>query len=232
MAARRWLELRSASAASSLSGVLVPAIRRQRRDVSSRCRRKPLELPPGFRTPGMRSATAPRKDVVSCLLLTRPSSASARSSWPGLGTNRSPLAKELGISKSCLDNWVAQAEADDAGGGSAPADQRRERRNRPSCATVTVSLKWRTRSPGRWPICPGERPPKVTFRLARELADDRIDVTFACRVLGVARSGYQEWKDRLAPAREQDNEMLLQQIEKIHADPRAKRRDRARCTPI
>lgn len=28
------------------------------------------------------------------------------------------LAKDLGISESCLRNWMAQADADDAGGGS------------------------------------------------------------------------------------------------------------------
>lgn len=42
----------------------------------------------------------------------------------------------------------------------------------------------------------------------------------ACRVLNVSRSGYYEWRDRPAPAREQDNELLLKHIERIHADSR------------
>lgn len=41
----------------------------------------------------------------------------------------------------------------------------------------------------------------------------------ACRVLGVSRSGYYEWKDRPVSVREQENELLLKQIEAIHADP-------------
>jgi putative transposase len=42
----------------------------------------------------------------------------------------------------------------------------------------------------------------------------------ACRLLKVSRSGYYEWKDRPASAREQENELLLKHIEKIHADPK------------
>jgi putative transposase len=42
----------------------------------------------------------------------------------------------------------------------------------------------------------------------------------ACRVLNVSRSGYYEWRDRPVPAREQDNELLLKHIERIHADSR------------
>jgi putative transposase len=56
----------------------------------------------------------------------------------------------------------------------------------------------------------------------QELAGDGIDVTVACRVSGVSRSGYYEWKDRSPSARDLENEMLLRRIEKIHADPKMK----------
>jgi putative transposase len=42
----------------------------------------------------------------------------------------------------------------------------------------------------------------------------------ACRLLDVSRSGYYEWKDRPPSVREQDNELLLKHIEKIHDDSR------------
>jgi putative transposase len=42
----------------------------------------------------------------------------------------------------------------------------------------------------------------------------------SCRLLGVSRSGYYEWKDRPLSAREQDNELLLKQIKQVHADSR------------
>jgi putative transposase len=42
----------------------------------------------------------------------------------------------------------------------------------------------------------------------------------ACRLLGVSRSGYYEWKDRPPSVREQENELLLKHIEKVHAESR------------
>jgi hypothetical protein len=42
----------------------------------------------------------------------------------------------------------------------------------------------------------------------------------SCRLLGVSRSGYYEWKDRPASARDADNELLLKQITQVHADSR------------
>jgi putative transposase len=41
-----------------------------------------------------------------------------------------------------------------------------------------------------------------------------------CRVLGVSRSGFYEWRDRPASAREQENELLLKHIQRIHAESR------------
>jgi putative transposase len=50
--------------------------------------------------------------------------------------------------------------------------------------------------------------------------DDEIDVAVACRVLEVSRSGYYDWCSRPASARDQENELLLKHIERIHADSR------------
>jgi putative transposase len=42
----------------------------------------------------------------------------------------------------------------------------------------------------------------------------------SCRLLGVSRSGYYEWNNRPPSARDEDNELLLKQIQQIHADSR------------
>jgi putative transposase len=42
----------------------------------------------------------------------------------------------------------------------------------------------------------------------------------SCRLLRVSRSGYYEWEDRPLSEREQDNELLLKHIKRIHADSR------------
>jgi putative transposase len=42
----------------------------------------------------------------------------------------------------------------------------------------------------------------------------------SCRLLGVSRSGYYEWNNRPPSARDEENELLLKHIKKIHADSR------------
>ncbi|WP_197094126.1 IS3 family transposase [Nonomuraea sp. SBT364] len=90
------------------------------------------------------------------------------------------LAKDLGVSRSCLQNWLRQADADDNAG-------------------------------------PGDR---LTSAEKKELADDRIPVAVACRVLQVSTSGYYEWLGRPEPPRELRNKELSKMIRQIHADSR------------
>src|SRR6516225_9855785 len=47
-----------------------------------------------------------------------------------------------------------------------------------------------------------------------------MDAAVACRLLGVSRSGYYEWKGRPESARETRDKELLKLIERIHADSR------------
>jgi putative transposase len=57
------------------------------------------------------------------------------------------------------------------------------------------------------------------FRLVRELAEDvdlRVDVTVACRVLKVSRSGYYEWLGRAPSARQAADEALRVTITELH----------------
>ena len=47
-----------------------------------------------------------------------------------------------------------------------------------------------------------------------------MDAAVACRLLGVSRSGYYEWKGRPESAREARDKELLKLIERVHADSR------------
>ena len=80
-------------------------------------------------------------------------------------------------------------------------------------------MRWRFSS-GLRRISPGRIPPKLIYPLVCELADDDIDVVVACRVLEVSRSGYYDWLGRPSSLRHQENELLLKQIEQIHAESR------------
>src|SRR6476620_2763300 len=68
---------------------------------------------------------------------------------------------------------------------------------------------------------PGERAPKMRFRLVRELACD-LDrpVAVACRVLEVSASGYYEWLSRPASARDVADARLLDTMIAIHTGSR------------
>lgn len=57
----------------------------------------------------------------------------------------------------------------------------------------------------------------MKFRLVRELADDRMPVAVACRLLGVSKAGFYEWRDRPPSARETANIELTATIREIHA---------------
>ena len=70
---------------------------------------------------------------------------------------------------------------------------------------------------------PGDVGPRLSFALRSEVSFPRFSghhVAVSCRLLGVSRSGYYEWKDRPASARDTENELLLKQIRQIHADSR------------
>lgn len=63
----------------------------------------------------------------------------------------------------------------------------------------------------------------MIYRLVRELAEDadlRVDVTVACRVLRVSRSGYYEWRDRAPSARQVADEQLSTTITAVHTASR------------
>ncbi|SFU08348.1 Transposase InsO and inactivated derivatives [Geodermatophilus amargosae] len=63
----------------------------------------------------------------------------------------------------------------------------------------------------------------MIYRLVRELAEDAdlpVDVTVACRVLRVSRSGYYEWRGRAPSARQLADQELSTTIAGIHTASR------------
>lgn len=60
----------------------------------------------------------------------------------------------------------------------------------------------------------------MTFRLVQELADDRIPIAVACRVLKVSESGYHAWRTRPVSLRAQSDRELTLLIREIHAAAR------------
>jgi transposase-like protein len=129
------------------------------------------------------------------------------------------VARNLGISVSCLRRWMEQDAVDAGRKEGLTSAEKRE----------LVELRRKNRGPGdgdRDPqaglgvLRPGERAPKMRFRLAQELADDGFDVAVACRVLGVSRSGYYDWSARPPSARAVADAELVEVIQRVHYDSR------------
>src|SRR5262249_62068338 len=62
------------------------------------------------------------------------------------------------------------------------------------------------------------RSPGAIYALVRELADNRVPVATACRLLQVSTSGYYDWLKRPESPRELRNKKLTEMIRQIHAD--------------
>lgn len=110
------------------------------------------------------------------------------------------IAKDLGISKSCLRRWMPRPTSTPGPGGS-PATSAR---SLSGCAVGPGCGRWRTRSSrAHRPTSRGRMCFQTAFRLVQELAADvDLDVAVTCRVLVVSRSGSNEWRARPHSRRE------------------------------
>ncbi|MGW4638712.1 IS3 family transposase [Sphaerisporangium sp. NPDC004334] len=128
------------------------------------------------------------------------------------------LAKELGISRSCLRTWLKRDAAEQrSGAGDQPAREVRkelaELRGRNKRLETENDVLRRAVE-----LALGERSPKVVYSLIRKLADGRVPVAVACRLLRVSTSGYYDWLGRPEPPRALRDKELTEMIRRIHAD--------------
>ena len=129
------------------------------------------------------------------------------------------VAKNLGISESCLPRWRRE-EAIDAGVVEGlTSDERRElaelrRKNRVLEMEVEI-LKRASAYFARENVLP-----KTGFRCVEELAEAGFPVAVARRVLKVSRSGFYEWRDRPASRRTMADRELMVTIRKVHRQSR------------
>ncbi|WP_284304186.1 IS3 family transposase [Mobilicoccus caccae] len=107
------------------------------------------------------------------------------------GVTIKQVAKDFGISESCLTNWMTQADRD---AGIRPGADReelaelREAKRRIRLLEQENEVLRRAAA-----YLSQEHLPKMMYPLVRELAGDGIPVTVTCRVLKIARQPYYRW---------------------------------------
>ncbi|WP_228266482.1 IS3 family transposase [Ornithinimicrobium ciconiae] len=107
------------------------------------------------------------------------------------GVTIKQVAKDFGISESCLTNWMTQADRD---AGIRPGPDReelaelREAKRRIRLLEQENEVLRRAAA-----YLSQEHLPKMMYPLVRELAVDGIPVTVTCRVLKIARQPYYRW---------------------------------------
>ncbi|MGL5852259.1 MAG: IS3 family transposase [Phycicoccus sp.] len=107
------------------------------------------------------------------------------------GVTLKQVAKDFGISESCVTNWMGQADRD-AGVRSGPGREElaelRELKRRNRLLEQEVEVLRRAAA-----YLSQANLPKMMYPLVRELAVDGIPVTVTCRVLKIARAPYYRW---------------------------------------
>ena len=108
------------------------------------------------------------------------------------GTHLKQIAKDFGISFSCLTNWMRQAEIE-AGNKPGPTNGRGRRSPRSPPQDPAARAGERSPTPRRGLPLPGEPAEKMMYPLVSELAADQIPVAVSLRVLKLARQPYYRW---------------------------------------
>ena len=113
------------------------------------------------------------------------------------GAGIAEIAKDFGITESCLGNWLRRGCVEDGASPGSTAEESAELRERKAHPAARAGE--RGAAPGGGVSVAGEPAGKMMYPLVRELAVDRIPVAVTCRVLKLARQPYYRWLAARSP---------------------------------
>ncbi|WP_407657413.1 IS3 family transposase [Luteimicrobium xylanilyticum] len=126
------------------------------------------------------------------------------------------IAKDFGISESCLRNWMHAADVEDGarpGVTASESAELREARRRVRLLEQENEVLRRAAA-----YFAQAHLPKMSYPLVRELAADGILVTVTCRVLDLARQPYYRWLAQPVTARDLEQARLANALFDAHRD--------------
>ncbi|MEV6432975.1 IS3 family transposase [Nocardia sp. NPDC051463] len=126
------------------------------------------------------------------------------------------IAKDFGISQSCVKNWVKQADIEDGHRPGATRDESAELRE----ARKRIRQLEQEAEVMRRAVAYFSRDvnPKMIYPLVLDLAADRIPVAVTCRVLGFSTQAFYKWKKHPVSQRDWDDAHLINIAYDIHAE--------------
>ncbi|WP_315070760.1 IS3 family transposase [uncultured Microbacterium sp.] len=128
----------------------------------------------------------------------------------------SRIAKDFGVSESCLQRWLKIADVEDGikpGVTQADATELREARKRIRLLEQENEILRRAAA-----YLSQASPPQMMFPLVLDLAADRIPVAVTCRVLGFSKQAFFRWRKSPVSQRDWDNAHLTNAAVDLHRD--------------
>ena len=129
------------------------------------------------------------------------------------------IARDFGISESCLARWLRIADREDTLANTSDAaddralqvENRELRKRTKQLEQENEVLRWATAtSPA---TCS-----KMIYPLVRELAAEKIPVAVTCRVLGFSKQAFYKWQAQPVSQRDWDDAHLINAAYDIHHD--------------
>ncbi|MBI4942112.1 MAG: IS3 family transposase [Actinobacteria bacterium] len=134
------------------------------------------------------------------------------------GRKVADIARDLDISEQTIYSWRRQDRIDRGLQAGATTSEKTELAvAQRTIAQLQAELAAAERA---LELVKGVMPPKDRYAAVRQMAAEGHSVQRACRLLGVAESGYYEWRDRRPSARALRHANLTEQIRAIHTASR------------
>ncbi|MCE0510385.1 IS3 family transposase [Microbacterium sp. KKR3/1] len=128
----------------------------------------------------------------------------------------SRIAKDFGVSESCLQRWLKIADVEDGikpGVTQADAAELREAKKRIRLLEQENEILRRAAA-----YLSQASPPQMMFPLVLDLAADRIPIAVACRMLGFSKQAFFRWRANPVSQRDWDNAHLTNAAVDLHRD--------------
>ncbi|RYV49294.1 IS3 family transposase [Pengzhenrongella frigida] len=128
----------------------------------------------------------------------------------------SQIARDFGVSESCLHRWLKVADVQDGVRAGTTADQSVELREAKKRVRLLEQENEILRRAAAY--FARDNQPKMMYPLVLDLAADAIPVAVTCRVLGFSKQGFYAWRREPVTQRDWDDAHLVNAARAIHDD--------------